>query len=141
MFEKKVYAGWGDLDANGHMANTAYLDKAADTRMGFFATHGFHLASFRERGIGPVIRKDEIEYFAEFVLLEPLRVTISCRSMSEDGSRFTLVNEFFKEDGRLAARVTSSGGWLDLASRKLIAPPPDLLAAMRLVPVYETKGA
>jgi len=30
----------------------------------------------------------------------------------------------------LSARVTSTGGWLDLDARKLIAPPPALLAAM-----------
>ena len=38
-FSKTLYVGWGDLDANGHMRNTAYLDKAADVRMYYFADH------------------------------------------------------------------------------------------------------
>jgi len=39
-------------------------------------------------------------------------------------------HEIFRPDGKLSARVTSAGGWLDLVERKLIAPPPELLAAM-----------
>ena len=30
-------AGWGQMDFNAHMANTAYLDLAADTRLVCFA--------------------------------------------------------------------------------------------------------
>ena len=37
-------------------------------------------------------------------------------------------------DGKLAARITSEGGWLDLAKRKLIAPPEDLLKALQAMP-------
>jgi len=33
-------------------------------------------------------------------------------------------------NGKLAARVTSAGGWLDLVEPRLIAPPPALLSAM-----------
>jgi acyl-CoA thioester hydrolase len=39
-------------------------------------------------------------------------------------------HEIFRADGKHAARVTSAGGWLNLDERKLIAPPPALLAAM-----------
>jgi len=33
MYSKPFIAGWGDMDSNGHMRNTAYLDRAADVRM------------------------------------------------------------------------------------------------------------
>ena len=36
MFEKRLVAGWGDMDFNSHMRNTAFLDKSADVRMMFF---------------------------------------------------------------------------------------------------------
>jgi acyl-CoA thioester hydrolase len=39
-------------------------------------------------------------------------------------------NEFYKADGRLAARVTSSGGWLNLESRKLSTPPAAIVQAL-----------
>jgi len=41
MYEKTLYAGWGDMDSNRHMKNTAFLDKSADVRMMFFSDNGF----------------------------------------------------------------------------------------------------
>jgi acyl-CoA thioester hydrolase len=40
-------------------------------------------------------------------------------------------NEFWRADGKLAARVNSTGGWLDLSARKLILPPDALFAALQ----------
>jgi len=37
-----------------------------------------------------------------------------------------LRNEFVREDGKCAARVTSMGGWMDLGVRKLTTPPDKL---------------
>ncbi|MBI2961601.1 MAG: thioesterase family protein [Betaproteobacteria bacterium] len=137
MYEKTLIAGWGDMDFNSHMRNTAYLDKSADVRMLFFAENGFPMAQFLARRIGPVIMKDEVEYFKEVGLLEPLRVTLSVAALADNGSRFVIRNEFFRADGTLAARVTSAGGWLDLSRRKLAQPPKELLAALRALPETE----
>jgi acyl-CoA thioester hydrolase len=131
MFEKQLLATWGDIDFNGHMRNTAYLDKSADVRLMFFAEHGMPVEEFDRLRIGPVVRKDELEYFKEVRLLEQLRVTLSAAGLSADGSRFVVRNEFWRADGNLAARVTSSGGWLDHAARKLVIPPAPLQAALR----------
>jgi len=46
LYEKKLFAGWRDLDANAHMGNTAYLDKSVDVRMMYFADHGFPMSEF-----------------------------------------------------------------------------------------------
>lgn len=43
-------------------------------------------------------------------LLEPFTVALLLSGDSLDGSRFRLRNEFFREDGQPAARVTSTGG-------------------------------
>jgi acyl-CoA thioester hydrolase len=131
MFEKILFAGWGDMDFNSHMRNTAFLDKSADVRMMFFAENGFPMDEFMRRKLGPVVMKDEVEYFKEVRLLEPLRVTLLSAGLADDGSRFSLRNEFWREDGKLIACVTSTGGWLDLTTRKLIVPPEGLLAALR----------
>ena len=121
------------MDFNSHMRNTAYLDKSADVRMMFFAEHGFPMTEFVSRKIGPVIMKEELEYFREVGLLVSLRVTLSLAGLSEDGGRFLIRNEFFRADGKLAARVTSAGGWLDLSTRRLTAPPEALLSALRVL--------
>lgn len=124
-------AGWGDMDFNSHMRNTAYLDKSADARMLYFASHGFPMSEFVKLRMGPVVMKDEIEYFKEVNLLEEVQVGMEMSGLSEDGSRFRVVNRFSRLDGKMVAKVSSWGGWLDLASRKLIVPPEGLLAALR----------
>lgn len=134
MFERKLVAGWGDMDFNSHMRNTAYLDKSADVRMMFFAENDFPMAEFMRLRLGPVIRKDEIEYFREVSLLDELTVTLTIAGLSEDGSRWLMRNDFFRPDGKPAARVTSAGGWLDLKERKLTTPPEKLLEALRELP-------
>jgi acyl-CoA thioester hydrolase len=126
LFTKTFHVRWGDLDSNAHMANTAYLDLCVDVRMMYFASKGFSLREFERLRFGPVVQKDEIEYFRELRLLEPVTVSFALVGMSDDGSRFRIRNEFFREDGKPAARVTSLGGWLSLDTRKLIAPPAEL---------------
>ena len=130
-FTKTLRAAWSDIDFNMHMRNSAYLDRAVDIRMMFFDEMAFPVAEFARRKIGPVIMKEELEYFREIRLLDEYQVSQEAAGSSEDGSRFRICNEFTRADGKLAARVVSTGGWLDLAGRKLIVPPDDLLAAMR----------
>jgi acyl-CoA thioester hydrolase len=134
VYEKTLFAGWGDMDFNSHMRNTAYLDKSADVRMMFFAENGFPMARFVALRLGPVILKDEVEYFREFALLESIRVTLSMAAMADDGSRCHIRNELVRADGKLGARVTSTVGWLDLAARRLTLPPPELLDALKALP-------
>jgi acyl-CoA thioester hydrolase len=134
VFSIATVAGWADMDANAHMANFAYLNKCVDARMGFFKQHGLPVTEFAKRRIGPVVRRDELEYHREIGLLEPITVTLALAGMADDGSRFRLVNEILKPDDKLAARIRSEGGWMDLAARKLVAPPDDLREALAAMP-------
>jgi len=133
-YAKEFLAGWGTMDFNGHMANTAYLDLAADVRMAFFAEHGFPPSEFRRLAIGPVMRKDELEYFREVGLFDTVTVTYAVLAMSADGARFVVENEIWSAAAERASRVRSTGGWLDLRARRLVAPPAALLAAFMEVP-------
>jgi acyl-CoA thioester hydrolase len=130
MYTKKLYAGWADMDFNSHMKNTAYLDKTADVRQMFLIEHGFPMEEFLRLRVGPVVMKDEMEYFREVGLQQEITVTYALGGHAPDGSRFLVRHEIFRADGKLAARVASTGGWLNLDERKLIVPPPALLAAM-----------
>ncbi|HTT10727.1 MAG TPA: thioesterase family protein [Burkholderiaceae bacterium] len=130
MFARNLVASWGDMDFNAHMADTAYLDKSADLRMMFFAENGFPMSEFVRLRVGPVVQKDEIEYQREVNLLDTLRGTLALAGLAPDGSRWLMRNEFFRSDDKLAARVTSAGGWLDLAARRLVAAPSALLVVL-----------
>lgn len=131
MYSKTLLAGWADMDFNSHMRNTAFLDKSADVRVMYFSDYGFPAQEFSRLRLGPVVMKDEVEYRKEVSLLQEITVTLAIAGHSEDGSRFILRNEILRLDGTLCARVTSSGGWLDLTARKLVAPPEALLKAMK----------
>jgi acyl-CoA thioester hydrolase len=133
-YTKDFLAGWRTMDFNGHLANTAYLDLAADARLAFFAEHGFPPSEFRRLAIGPVIRKDELEYRREVGLHDTVTVTFAVLAMSADGARFKFENEMWLASGKCAATVRSTGGWLDLHARKLVAPPTALLSALMQVP-------
>ena len=133
-FTRQLHVRWGDLDVNAHMRNTAYLDMAADVRMMFFAEHGFTLRDFERRRVGPVILRDEVDYHRELKLHEVVTVDLVAAGMSEDGSRFRLRSHFVRADGKASARVTSTGGWLDLDARKLAEPPEDLRRALLSIP-------
>ena len=129
-FTREFHVRWGDLDFNGHMKNTAYLDTAADVRLMYFDSRGFSLREFERLRIGPVIQQEELEYFRELRMLQTVTVTLAAAGLSEHGSRFRLRNEFFGEGGKLAARVFSTGGWLDQSARRLTRPPEDLARAL-----------
>lgn len=133
-YSRQFFAGWGTMDFNSHMANTAYLNLAADVRMSFFGDHGFPPGEFRRLGIGPVVQKDELEYFREVGLCETVVVTYALQAMSPDGARFVIENEIHRASGERAARVRSGGGWLDLRERRLAAPPQGLLEAFMQSP-------
>ena len=130
-FETRLVARWGDMDFNAHMGNVAFLAAAAQVRMEFFQEHGFEVGDFARLRVGPVVQRDALEYFREVRLLDCLRGSLLLAGLSDDGARFRLCNEFHAEDGTLAARVTSSGGWLALDRRKLCIPPAELTEALR----------
>ena len=129
-FRRTFHVGWGDMDFNGHMKNTAYLDRAADVRLMFFESRGFSVREFARLRVGPVIQREELEYFRELHLLQTVDVTLLVAGLSADGSRYRLRNEFFGDGGKKTATVTSTGGWLDHAARRLVLPPEEVARAM-----------
>ena len=137
IFEKQYEAGWRDMDSNGHLANTSYIEYAIDTRVAFFASCGFAPEEFLKQGFGPVIKRDTVDYFRELRMLEPFTVTIENGGFSEDGSRFRVVNNIYKTGRVHAARVVTIGGWLSRTERKLIVPPDILFEAWHTLPKTE----
>ena len=126
---RRFLAGWADMDWNSHMANTAYLNKVLA-----LAEKGFPLEEFVRLRLGVVIMKDELEYKREVKWMEEIDITFSLAGLAPDGSRFKVQNEVRRTNGELAARISSTGGFMDLDARKLVAPPPAVLEAYRSLP-------
>ena len=134
LIEKQFEAGWRDVDMNGHVANTVFMEYAIDMRVAFFESCGFPPQDFTKHGFGPVIKSDFVEYFREVMMLEKMNITIENGGFAPDGSRFRVVNSIYKEGRVLAARVISIGGWLGFKERKLIEPPEILKNAWQQLP-------
>ena len=131
MYSKTLFASWGDIDFNSHMAGPAFLYKCFDVRLMFFVENGFPMSEFERLKFGPVGMRDDLEYFREVVMLQEITVDVSVTGLSIDGSRWRIRQNIFSDEGRLCARLTSAGGWMDLAARKLIAPPEKLLSVFK----------
>jgi acyl-CoA thioester hydrolase len=129
-FEQTLIVGWRDLDANGHMANTAYLDKSVDVRAAYMSSRGVTVVELQRLRVGPFALRDELEYRREFSLEDTIRATLEVAGLSDDGSRWRLRNAFFRGDD-LAAEVRTLGAWVDLTQRKFIAPDEDLREVFR----------
>ncbi len=125
-FKINFQARWADMDFNGHMRNTAFLEYAADSRMLYFKENGFPLATFAKLQIGPVVFSDTIRYFNELFMYDEFSVKLMLKETNKNGSKFTFINEFKKTDHTLAASIESKACWLDLKNRKVVAPPEKL---------------
>lgn len=130
-FQCQLRVGWAQVDFNQHMSNTAYLDLAVDSRLMYFESKGVPLSELVERRIGPVVLRDELEYSSELRLLDLVTVTLELEGLSADGGQMQLRNEFFRADGKRAARLSSHGLWMNLETRRPVIPPQPLLAALR----------
>jgi acyl-CoA thioester hydrolase len=127
MYSKDYTIRWADLDANIHMRHSAYNDYAAQTRLLFMAENGFGMEWFKEHNVFPVLFREETIFLKEIQGNENIRIDAMLLKMNDDGSRWSIMNHFYKADGTLAAKLTVDGAWMDIIARKLKTPPKELL--------------
>ncbi len=125
---------WSDFDANKHMRHTAYNDFAAEARMRFFLEKGYDLASFNKLQIGPILFKEETNFYREISLGQDITVALAMKGYSEAGERWKITHDIIKADGVVAATIDVYGAWLDLKARKLCKPPENMLAVFAELP-------
>ena len=54
MYTKDFEIRWSDVDANSHLANSAYTNFMSHTRMAFLMENGFGQKEMAKHNIGPV---------------------------------------------------------------------------------------
>lgn len=60
MYFKEFDIRWSDMDANRHLANSAYINMMSHTRMGFFIDKGITQEQLAMHGFGPVVFHEHI---------------------------------------------------------------------------------
>lgn len=126
MYFKDFEIRWNDLDANRHLANKAYIEFAAHTRMSFLIERGFDHHLLDKLNIGPVVFYEHIYYFKEVFAGKPVKVSLELSGLSEDGMFFEFRHNYFDYKGRNVAHCEIMGAWIDLQTRKLIGLPGDV---------------
>ncbi|MBE7641324.1 MULTISPECIES: acyl-CoA thioesterase [Salegentibacter] len=126
MYTKEFEIRWSDIDANRHLANTAYVNFMSHTRMAFLMENGFGQEDLARENIGPVVFYEHIYYFKEVFAGKPIKVTLQLKGLAEDGMYFEFLHNFYDENGQNFASCEMMGAWIDLKERKLTKLPKAL---------------
>ena len=134
MYFKEFDIRWSDLDANRHLANSAYINFMSHTRMGFLVENGFTQRELAKNNIGPVVFYEHMYYFKEAFPGKPVKVSLEVAGLSEDGMFFEFIHNFYDANGKNFASCEMMGAWIDLKTRQLIGLTAQFNDAMRNVP-------
>ena len=119
LFEKKVEIRWSDIDALFHVRHSVYFDYAAYCRISFLNENGVTPDLMMQHNIGPVIFREECVFKREIKFGDDIVVNLTLEKSTADMSKWTMINELWKNGDVLAAIVTVDGAWLDTKLRKL----------------------
>ena len=114
---------WADFDPNNHMRHSAYNDYAAESRVRMFNTYGLSLKEFNKLKIGPILFKEETNFYREINIGDDVLIEVFLKGASKSGERFKFIHKIYRGDGVLAAKIEIYGAWIDLTKRKLTTPP------------------
>ena len=125
---------WSDLDANGHVNYSAYINAAGDVRYHFFWEHGFPPEKFEQLGMGPTYTAIHAEFLREVRLGETVTITYAVSGFSAQGVRWKVHHDILKSNGKKAVSLEIEGAIFDLNTRKPTVPSPELLQIFSLIP-------
>lgn len=134
MYKKQFEIRWSDVDANRHLANSAYVNFMSHTRVAFFEDHNFSLSNLAKFDVSPVIFYEHIYYFKEAFLGTPITVSLELTGFSEDGMFFKMEHNLYNDKGENLANCELFGAWINLKTRKLSGLPEHLLREMETFP-------
>lgn len=130
MYTKEFEIRWSDIDANRHLANSAYINFMSHTRMGFFMENGMGQQEMLRYNIGPVVFYEHIYYFKEVFVGKPITVSLELKGLSEDGMYFEFVHNLYDSHGKNIASCEIMGGIINMKERKLTSLPSELLSRL-----------
>jgi len=122
---------WDEVDPNQHMRHTVYLTYGADARVAIFNNNGIEFGVNGIPDVAPVLFREEAIYRREVRFGDTVEVRTTITKLSDDAGRWSMKHEVLRPDGELAATIEADGAWIDMTTRKLAVPPPDIASAFR----------
>ncbi len=133
MYLKEFEVRWSDVDANRHLANSAYINFMGHTRMAFLMELGFDHKLMAENKIGPVVFYEHMYYFKEVFPGKPVKVSLEVMGMSKDCCFFEFHHNFYDSKGKNVAHCEMMGAWMSMESRQLTRLSQELLVRFQHV--------
>src|SRR5262245_1277498 len=133
-FTRTYAIKWADLDTNGHLRYSVYVDFAVDTQFRSIENHGFTPQKLMELGFGPVILRMESRYQHEVTFDETVVDRFRMAGISPDGARWKSRHDIVKSNGDIAATIKLEGVWVNVRTKQAIAPPPEMLEILNSLP-------
>ncbi len=130
---KSFEVRWDDVDINGHLRNTRYLEYASTARLAFLVGAGWTPKDLMKAGVAAVSLGEEVRYLREVLPLRTVTVSSRVVGLSPDGARWRFEHGFTRDSGEEAAVVRTLGAWIDIGARRVAAPPAGVLAALEAV--------
>ncbi|NNF82690.1 MAG: thioesterase family protein [Flavobacteriaceae bacterium] len=134
MYFKEFDIRWGDIDANSHLGNAAYVEYMSHTRMSFFSDQGLDLKLMRDLGLGPIALYEHIYYFKEIDLDQAIKVSLEIVGTTEDCRFIKMEHNFYDQQGTNLAFSEILFSWIDLKTRKLGRLSSDLRSRIQAFP-------
>lgn len=120
------------IDVLGHLNNASYLAIFEAARWAVLAETGVPPEVLGQSGVAPVILSVALRFVREVREGEALRVQTSFAPSSP--RRFVVHQRMFGPDNSLRAVAELQSGFLDVVTRRMVAPAPALLAALGIEP-------
>ncbi|MFI0781068.1 acyl-CoA thioesterase [Streptomyces sp. NPDC021212] len=122
-FRVRLAVRQSDLDTNGHVRGSAYVDFADHARWTCVREAGVDLGEMSRAGLGPVNLETTIRYHRELRAGDEFDITCVFTYGGAGKKTGRVTQELLCTDGTLAATVESVIGLLDLRTRRLVPDP------------------
>jgi thioesterase III len=118
------------LDSFGHVNNAAYLEILEEARWDLVTRNGYGLDEVHRLKVGPVVLEVQIRFVRE--IRNRQRVTIRTWLESYSGRIGKLAQQIRDETDEPCTEALFTIGLFDMASRRLVRPTPEWMAALGL---------
>jgi acyl-CoA thioester hydrolase len=131
-FEVPIGIRASDLDINGHVRSSMYLEYCEHARWAMLQAGGISPPAFIARGVGPVTLETTVRFRRELTIADS--IVVASVFAWGDGKTWNLEQTIRRADGTVSAEVTSVNGLLDLQERRLADAPKEHLRAVLAEP-------
>lgn len=137
-FRRDIQIRWSDLDPNFHLRHSVYYDWGAFCRVEFLNEYGLTAEVMQQLQFGPILFREECVFRKEIKLGDVVTMNLKLIRSRKDYSRWSIHHQVLKNGETLSALITVDGAWMNVAERKLMSPPIQVIEVFSQMPKADT---